>query len=406
MSSAARRLTPYALVAALSAWLSLQISSLGDWNGDTWPALHRLVGGDVGGYLGAKAMMGPFATLVQAPFVAISGTSGIGAYRWAAFPCLVAAGLLGIELSKVARRRGQGSLAQVVLPVLCLLNPLTFEALEMGHPEEILTAALAVWAVLAAAEDRPWRSALLLGLALASKQWAVIAILPVLMVLPSRRARVACAAAAIAALLFLPTLIAAPDSFLGVQGAAAQTGHRVTPWSAWYPFAGSHVQTYAIDGERLVAEVRQAPPPAGGLSHPLIVLLALALPVALALQRGRLRIKGEEAMALMALLALLRCVLDPVDNLYYQEPILLALVGYDALSSRGSPLRSLVATAAALLLWHLDHGEAAPASLNAVYLVCAFAAVAAVASSLFGRPTWTTVPRIKLFVGLTPNSGD
>lgn len=397
---------PYALVAALSAWLSLQIGSLGDWSSDTWPALHRLTAGDVGGYLGAKAMMGPFATLVQAPFVAISGASGLEAYRWAAFPCLLVAGLLGIELSKAARRRGQGAVAQVVLPVVCLLNPLTFEALELGHPEEILTAALAVWAVLAAAEDRPRRTALLLGLALASKQWAVIAILPALMALPARRVKVGCAAVAIAALLFLPALVAAPGSFFGVQGQAAQTGHRVTPWSAWYPFATSQVRTYSVGGEQLVAEVQEAPPAAGSLSHPLIVLLALAVPAALALQRGRLRMRGEEAMALLALLALLRCVLDPVDNLYYQEPILLALAGWDALSGRGSPLRSLLATGAALLLWRLYHQPVDASQLNAAYLLLAIGTAAAIASSLFVRPAWTGVPRIKLFAGLTPNSGD
>jgi hypothetical protein len=406
MTGLAERLMPYALISAISAWLSLQIGSMGDWRGDTWPAVHQLAQGDITGYLSAKAMMGPFATLVQAPFVAISGASGLEAYRWAAFPCLMAAGLLGIELSKVAQRRGQGAFARVVLPALCLLNPLTFEALASGHPEEILTAALAVWAVLTAVENQPRRTALLLGLAIASKQWAVIAVLPALMALPGRRVKVGLGAAAVVVLLFLPTVIAAPGSFFGVQGEAAHTDRAVSPWSVWYPMASERTETYSVGGERLVAHLNDAPPLVGSLSHPLIVLLAVALPVGLALRRRRFQLQGGEAMALLALLALLRCVLDPVDNLYYQAPILLAVVGWDALSSRGSPYRSLVAAGTALLLWRLTHHPVQPAQLNAVYLLVAAGGLVAIASSFLGRPTWTAVPRIKLFAGLTPNSGD
>jgi hypothetical protein len=406
MTGLAERLMPYALISAISAWLSLQIGSMGDWRGDTWPAVHQLAQGDITGYLSAKAMMGPFATLVQAPFVAISGASGLEAYRWAAFPCLLLAGLLGIELSKAAQRRGQGALARVVLPSLCLLNPLTFEALALGHPEEILTAALAVWAILAAVENQPRRTALLLGLAVASKQWAVIAILPALMALPARRVKVGLGAAAVIALLFLPTVIAAPGSFFGVQGEAAHTDRAVSPWSVWYPMASERTETYSVGNERLVAHLHDAPPLVGSLSHPLIVLLAVALPVGLALRRRRFQLQGSEAMAWLALLALLRCVLDPVDSLYYQAPILLAVVGWDALSSRGSPCRSLAAAGAALLLWRLAHHPVQPAQLNAVYLLVATGGLVAIASSFLGRPTWTVVPRIKLFAGLTPNSGD
>jgi hypothetical protein len=406
MTGLAERLMPYALISAISAWMSLQIGSMGDWHGDTWPAVHQLAQGDITGYLSAKAMMGPFATLVQAPFVAISGASGLEAYRWAAFPCLLAAGLLGIELSKAAQRRGQGAFARVVLPALCLLNPLTFEALSSGHPEEILTAALAVWAVLAAVENKPRRTALLLGLAVASKQWAVIAVLPALMALPARRVKVGLAAAAVIALLFLPTVIAAPGSFFGVQGEAAHTDRAVSPWSVWYPLASERTEAYSVGNERLVAHLHDAPPLVGSLSHPLIVLLAIALPVGLALRRRRFQLQGSEAMALLVLLALLRCVLDPVDNLYYQAPVLLAVVGWDALSSRGSPYRSLAAAGAALVLWRLSHHPVQPAQLNAVYLLVATGGLVAIASSFLGRPTWTAVPRIKLFAGLTPNSGD
>jgi hypothetical protein len=293
-----------------------------------------------------------------------------------------------------------------MIAALCLLNPLTFEALENGHPEEILAAALAVAAVAAAAENRPRRTALLLGLAIASKQWAVIAILPALMALPSRRLRVGAGAAAVAAVLMLPGAIAAPSSFFGVQEEAAATGRIVTPWSVWYPAASTTKEVYFVGDERLVAQVENAPGPAGPLSHPLIVLLAFALSVALALRRGRLPLPPSDAMALLALVALLRCALDPVDNLYYHEPLLLALIGWDAFTARGLPLRSLVGLAFALVFWRAWHDLSDPAWFNAAYLAVVAGAACALLSSLFGPRTWTVVPRMRFFTGLNPNSGD
>jgi hypothetical protein len=186
----------------------------------------------------------------------------------------------------------------------------------------------------------------------------------------------------------------------------ASAGHVVGPWSLGYPFPSVQTETYAMGGEHLAAQVHHAPPLARSPSNPLIVLLWLLVPAALVLKRRTFRLQGDEAMALLALLALLRCALDPVDNLYYQAPILLALVGWDALSSRGSPYRSLAAAGGALVLWWLTHQPAQPAQLNAIYLLFAIGGLVALASSFLGRPAWTAVPRIKLFVGLTPNSGD
>ena len=233
---------PYGLIGLLAAWLSTFAGDPADWQIDAAPAVQALADGHLGDYLNAKALMGPFATLVQAPFVAVSGTQGAAAYPWAVFPCLLIAGFVGLYLARIAARRGAGLVPQALIAVLFLLNPLTFEAIENGHPEEILTAALAVAAVAAAAEHRLRSTALLLGLAIASKQWAVIAVLPALMALPAARVRVGITAAAVAALLFLPAVAASPSSFLGVQSQAAGTGQVVTPWSAWYPFASSETR--------------------------------------------------------------------------------------------------------------------------------------------------------------------
>lgn len=382
MPTFAKKLLPYLLIGTLSAWLASLATHVGDWDFDAAPAVHALAVGHVGAYLSAKAMMGPFATLVQAPFVAISGAGGVAAYKWAVFPCLLAAGLVGLYLARIAGRRGAGLTTQALIAALCLLNPLTFEALENGHPEEILTAALAVASIAAAGEKRPWRTAILLGLAVASKQWAVIAILPALMVLPARRVRVGAGAVAVVALLTLPSLAASPSSFTDVQTQAAGTGRVVTPWSAWYPFASSRTVVYHVDGERLVAHLEDAPSAADPVSHPLIVLLALTLPFVLAWRRG-LPLSPADGFALLALLALLRCVLDPVDNLYYHEPLLLALIGWDAVASRGLPLRSLLGVGAALVFWRALHHLSDPAAFDLAYLTFAVLLGIALLSSLF-----------------------
>jgi glycosyl transferase family 87 len=382
MPSFAKKLLPYLMVGLLSAWIASLATHVGDWDSDAAPAVHALATGDVGSYLSAKAMMGPFATLVQAPFVALSGATGVTAYQWAVFPCLLAAGLLGLYLARIASRQGAGPITQVLLAALCLLNPLTFEALENGHPEEILTAALVVAAIAAAGEKKPMRTSVLLGLAVASKQWAVIAILPALMVLPAPRVRVAAGAVAVAALLTLPSLAASPGSFADVQTQAAGTGRVVTPWSAWYPFASPRTAVYEVDGQHLVAHLEDAPSPADPVSHPLIVLLALTLPFAVAWRRG-LPLSPADGFALLALLALLRCALDPVDNLYYHEPLLLALIGWDAYASRGLPLRAVLGVGVSLVFWRALHDLSDPAAFNLAYLGFVAALGIALLSSLF-----------------------
>jgi hypothetical protein len=396
---------PHALMATLAAWLATFAGPPADWKIDAQPAVEALAHGRVGDYLSADALMGPFATLVQAPFVALSGTSGEAAYPWAVFPCLLIAGWVGLYLARIAARRGAGGLTQVLIAALFLLNPLTFEAIRNGHSEEILTAALAVGAVAAAAEGRTRRTAVLLGLAIASKQWAVIAILPALMALPAARFRTGVLAAVVAGALFLPAVVASPSSFFGVQAQVAGTGQVVTPWSVWYTAASSETEVYMVDGERLVAEVENAPSIADPLSHPLILLLAFAVPLAVAWRRG-LPLGASDAFALLALVALLRCVLDPVDNLYYHEPLLLALIGWDAFTSRGLPLRSLAGVGVALLFWQAWHDLSDPVAFNLVYLGVAAGLGFALVSSLFGSSHWTGVPVKAFFAPRSPNFRD
>lgn len=111
------------------------------------------------------------------------------------------------------------------------------------------------------------------------------------------------------------------------------------------------------------------------------------MPVGLALRRGRFGLSGADAMALLALLGLLRCALDPLDNVYYHVPLLLALIGWDALSPGGLPLRTLTGLAVALLFrqWALHLTDADLVAYNNAYIAVVVFVGAAIAAVLF-RP--------------------
>ena len=96
----------------------------------------------------------------------------------------------------------------LVIVLVALVNPLVVSAAELGHPEELLTASLCVAALVAALEDRSLLTIVLLGFALACKQWALVAVLPVLFALERARVRVLLGALATAALLTLPPVLA------------------------------------------------------------------------------------------------------------------------------------------------------------------------------------------------------
>ena len=107
-------------------------------------------------------------------------------FRAVAVPCLLAGAVLGVVLaaSLLARGAGRGTVAIVV--GLCAVNPITLRALDIGHPEELLGAVLCAGAVLAAVRGRSTLAGVLLGLAVANKAWALLAVGPVLLALAGR----------------------------------------------------------------------------------------------------------------------------------------------------------------------------------------------------------------------------
>jgi hypothetical protein len=271
----------------------------------------------------------------------------------------------------VARARGVADRELLLLvPVLAVLTPASLSAVRDGHPEELLTAALCVGAVLAAMGGRAVTAGLVLGLALASKQWAVLALLPVLLAAaPGRRLRLGVAAVGIALVLTVPLLAGHPGSFRDTATRAANTPPMTTPASVWFLSATPEVNHFDLPEDMAsTLTVYRIPGWVTRVSHPLIVLLA----VPLAFARWRRRPRHGDVLGLLALLFLLRCVLDPVDNEYYHAPLVLALLAWEVTARRlvrGIPVAT-VATSAALWLTfdYLARHGASSEALNAVYL--------------------------------------
>ena len=81
------------------------------------------------------------------------------------------------------------------------------------------------------------------------------------------------------------------------------------------------------------------------LTRPLIVALGLVLALTWWLRGGSGR-NRDDALLVLALALLLRCMLDPWDLVYYHLPLVVALAAWEAVRGRGLPVLATVVTAA------------------------------------------------------------
>jgi hypothetical protein len=401
MRRAVRENALCALVAAAAsaamAWLGLYGFAWNDYENEAKPALDALTHGHVLEFLRLAPAYG--GSLVErAPFALLPGLWGGGAlavYRTMAVPCLLAGAALGVWLCARMRASGRPTLARAVALGVCVANPLTLRALELGHPEELLGACLCIAAVMLAARDRPIWAGVALGLAIANKEWAVLAAGPVLLALGPRtadpnqivaakvragvsvaRRRVACAASAVAVSVaaLAPLALAAPGGFAAsTRGAAVAHNAIFQPWQAWWFLGGHGGLVHGLFGAPKPG-YRTAPMWTNAISHPLIVMVGLGLAGAVWLQCRRRTGKGtaseRDALLTLALILLMRCVLDTWDTAYYALPFVLGLLAWEALGqSTRPPVLALASTVLAWLSfqWLPTHG-AAPDTQAAVFL--------------------------------------
>jgi Glycosyltransferase family 87 len=352
------------------AWLGLYGFGWNDYEVEAKPAFDALTHGHLLAFLRLAPAYG--GSLVErAPFALLPGLWGGGAlavYRMVAVPCLLAGAVLAVWLCARMRRAGSSRLARAVVLGVCVANPLTLEALELGHPEELLGACLCVAAVLLAGRGRPVWAGILLGLAIANKEWALIAAGPVLLALPpqtepghgrapgrghSSILLCAASAAAMSAVVLAPLALVPGGTFVASSGATAASQSAIfQPWQVWWFFGWHGALVHGLFGTPKVG-YRTGPAWTATISHPLIVVVGLGLAGALWLQRRRsdrgptgspMRrppVGERDALLLLALVLLLRCVLDTWNTGYYMLPFLLALLAWETLGPRRLPLLAL-----------------------------------------------------------------
>ena len=335
---------------AVMGWLALQGFAWNDYDTEVSVAFKSLVEGNVGGFLTQIPAYGG-SLVLRAPFAGIAAALGGGelaVYRAVSIPCLVAVAVLGIFLVRRLDGRARSRGVRALVLGLCVVNPITIRALEIGHPEELLCAAFAIGALLAAIDGRTVLAAVLLGLAIATKSWAVLAIGPVLLALPDRRVLVLAIAGGVTAAVLTPILLA--GSHGAIITGSTQTGHIFVPWQTfWFLGESGHV---VIGGNGLPKPAGYRVPPEwlSPLTHPFIAFLVVPLSLAWArVHRRASRFGGEQLLLLLALLLLLRCILDPWNVIYYELPFLLALLAWEALCRPDRP--PVLALAATVIVW-------------------------------------------------------
>jgi hypothetical protein len=377
--------------AAACGWTQLVGYTWSDYEVANEGPFRALVHGDLGTFFHQAPIEGP-SLLLRAPFAFGAwawGASDMAIYRMVAVPGLLAGAVLGVVLWSLRDRLQPNGRWGLAVVLLAAANPLTLKALELGHPEEMLGAALCVGAVLAAVWKRPYLAAALLGLALANKAWAVLAIGPVLLALDRHHWRVLLIACAIPALVVAPFLLAGA----GARGAVLSAGGTdavFQPWQIWWPLGEQGHHIHGMFGNLKVG-YRAAPGWIAPVTHPLIALLVV--PATLFWRRRRPGDRSLDVLLLLTLLFLARCVLDVANNAYYHLPFLMALLAWEALRRERPPVLSL---AAASLVWITVvelPARVSPDLQAAAYLAWTLPAIAVLAWAVFRLP----VPRFAVY---------
>jgi Glycosyltransferase family 87 len=385
---------------ATTAWLALYGFVWTDYEVEARAPLEALVHGHVAEFLRLAPVYGG-SLVLRAPFALLTDAWGGGelaVYRMVALPCLLAVAALGVWLVADMRRRRVPRLARGVALALCVANPLTLYALEVGHPEELLGGALCVAAVLFAARGRALWAGLLLGAAIANKEWALLALLPVLLALPSRRVLCLLAAAGLAGAILAPLALVHAGAFVALTRATATPPSSIfQPWQIWW-FFGHHGSIVRGTFGRPKPGFRTGPAWAGAVSHPLVLAAMAPLGALLWWRRrnvdhARVVVPEREALLLLALLLLARCMLDTWDTAYYVLPFLLALTAWECRGERALPGLALAASALAWLDFEWLRYHASPDAQAAVFLAWTLPLAAGLALALYAPGTLARIAR-------------
>jgi hypothetical protein len=363
-------------------WLGFYGFAWSDYDNEAKPAYDALIAGHLLEALRLAPAYGG-SLILRSPFALVPGLWGGGplaVYRMVSLPCLIAAAAVGIWIVGQMRRLDRSRLARAVLLALFVANPITIRAGEIGHPEELLGAAAAIAAVLVASRGHNVWAGVLLGLAIANKEWAIVAIGPVLLALPGARLRTLAVAGGVVALVLAPLLLAGGgfSSQLSATASVNSASPIFQPWQVWW-FLGAH--GHAVHG--LFGTTKPGYRAGVGwaieLSHPLIILIGAPLTVLAA----RMPRRPLAPLLLLALLLLLRAELDVWDTVYYALPFVLALGAWEALAHDQPPVGALLATVATWIVFVWSPGHLSPDLQSLLFLALALPATCGLGLALY-----------------------
>jgi Glycosyltransferase family 87 len=366
-------------------WTHVWDVRLNDYGTEAAAPMSALLHGRFKLFFQLSPPYGP-SLVFRAPFAlpaSLAGGSRLMIYRFSALPCAAALGALGVWCATRLRLSGAGVAAALLALAACVLNPLSYYALLIGHPEELLGGVLCVAAVLAAIRGHSTWAGLLLGAAIANKEWALVAVGPVLLALPTQRIRTTLIAAGFAGIMLAPIALVSGDAKLASSRITVNdTGLIFYPQQLWWFFGPVGHWVPAMLGQ-LPRGFRLPPTWLQGRAHLLIVWIGLPLTL-IAVRR---KVPRENAVLLLAMLLLLRCMLDPWDLVYYPLPFVIALATWESTVKHRAPIAAVLASIAGWAIFeylpnHLGLNEQALA-----FIIPSLIALAVTAVSVYRRPT-------------------
>jgi hypothetical protein len=344
MKALARR--PYTLPWALALAFVTVVGYAGTrnvyWQGDfyleLYPSYFALMHGDWTRFYDLLPGYSGFAVIVGAPVALLTGALGgmeTMACRITAVPGLLAMAGLAVAISGPVRAAGNKHWPLFL--VLGAGGALAFETMRAGHPEDLLATAAVVGAVLAARSGRTGWASFMIVAAVVAKQSMVVAVLLAAMAAPRGGARIA-----VFGLIGSAALVLAQTQLGGtIHGTITNTGQLFHPHQVWWPFGVPATPEFIAAGHG----TRMGPEWLAPLTRPILVGSTFAVSIAWWLRNGR---QGgrDDVLAVLALVFLLRCMLDPWNLVYYHLPLVVALAAWEARKGRDLPVLSLAATAA------------------------------------------------------------
>ena len=341
---------------AALAWLGLYGFAWNDYDNEARPAFEALSAGHLLDFLRLAPAYG--GSLVErAPFALLPRLWGGGAARRLPHGRAALSARRGRRSacgwSRACAPRAPDARPRGRRSGVCVANPITLARSNSATPRSCSAPACASAAVLLAARAAPRSRALggsLLGLAIANKEWALLAVGPVLLALPrGRRPSASPAPARPPRAACARCCCSRSGGFVRGRAALATPASAIfQPWQLWW-FLGHHGAL--VHGAFGVAKpgYRIAPGWAGAVSHPLILAVAARVAAARCGARAGAARRPRQALLALALLLLLRCLLDTWDAVYYPLPFLLALLAWEV--ARRGDASAVLALAASALVW-------------------------------------------------------